>query len=33
LRLDSVCDKGFPAVFRITPESLEQIAPTYITPR
>ncbi|MGE5240639.1 MAG: complex I NDUFA9 subunit family protein [Bacteroidota bacterium] len=33
LRLDSVCDKGFPAVFGITPESLEQIAPTYITPR
>jgi len=33
LQLDSVCDKGFPAVFGITPESLEQIAPTYLTPR
>jgi uncharacterized protein YbjT (DUF2867 family) len=30
LQLDSVCDRGFPEVFGIVPESLEQIAPTYL---
>ena len=29
LKVDSVCDQGFPAVFNITPASLEEIAPTY----
>jgi hypothetical protein len=33
LKVDSVCDKGFPEVFGITPSSLEQIAPTYLAPR
>jgi uncharacterized protein YbjT (DUF2867 family) len=33
LKVDSVCEKGFPAVFGITPASLEQIAPTYLAPR
>jgi NADH dehydrogenase len=32
LKVDSVCDKGFPEVFGITPLSLEQIAPTYLAP-
>ncbi|WP_372524126.1 complex I NDUFA9 subunit family protein [Sulfuricaulis sp.] len=32
LKVDSVCDKGFPGVFGITPSSLEQIAPTYLAP-
>ncbi|MDO8598108.1 MAG: complex I NDUFA9 subunit family protein [Sulfuricaulis sp.] len=32
LKVDSVCDQGFPAVFGITPSSLEQIAPTYLAP-
>lgn len=32
LKVDSVCDKGFPEVFGITPSSLEQIAPTYLAP-
>lgn len=30
LKVDSVCEKGFPEVFGITPASLEQIAPTYL---
>ncbi len=33
LQLDSVCEKGFPEVFGITPESLEEIAPTYLASR
>ena len=33
LKVDSVCEKGFPEVFGITPASLEQIAPAYLTPR
>jgi NADH dehydrogenase len=33
LKVDSVCEQGFPAVLGITPSSLEQIAPTYLTPR
>jgi NADH dehydrogenase len=33
LKVDSVCEKGFPEVFCITPVSLEQIAPTYLAPR
>ena len=33
LKVDSVCDKGFPEVFGITPSSLEQIAPAYLAPR
>lgn len=33
LKVDSVCEQGFPAVFGITPASLEQIAPTYLAPR
>lgn len=33
LQVDSVCEKGFPEVFGIKPESLEEIAPTYLTPR
>ena len=33
LQLDSVCEKGFPEVFGIVPESLEEIAPTYLVPR
>lgn len=33
LQVDSVCDKGFPEVFGIAPESLEDIAPTYLAPR
>jgi uncharacterized protein YbjT (DUF2867 family) len=33
LKVDSVCDKGFPGVFGITPSSLEEIAPTYLAPR
>jgi NADH dehydrogenase len=31
LQVDSVCDRGFPEIFGITPVSLEEIAPTYIT--
>ncbi len=30
LQIDSVCDRGFPEVFGITPASLEQIAPGYL---
>jgi len=30
LKIDSVCDKGFPEVFGIEPASLEEIAPTYL---
>ena len=30
LQIDSVCDKGFPGVFGITPASLEEIAPGYL---
>jgi len=33
LQLDSVCEKAFPEVFGVTPESLEEIAPTYLAPR
>jgi len=33
LKVDSVCDKGFPGAFGITPSSLEEIAPTYLAPR
>jgi uncharacterized protein YbjT (DUF2867 family) len=33
LKVDSVCDKGFPEVFGVTPSSLEQIAPAYLAPR
>ncbi len=33
LKVDSVCEKGFPEVFGITPSSLEQIAPAYLAPR
>ena len=32
LKLDSVCDQGFPAIFGITPASMEEIAPTYLAP-
>jgi uncharacterized protein YbjT (DUF2867 family) len=32
LQVDSVCEKGFPQVFGITPASLEQIAPDYLAP-
>ena len=30
LKVDSVCEQGFPAVFGFTPSSLEQIAPAYL---
>lgn len=30
LQVDSVCEKGFPQVFGITPTSLEEIAPGYL---
>ncbi|MDH3282771.1 MAG: complex I NDUFA9 subunit family protein, partial [Gammaproteobacteria bacterium] len=30
LQVDSVCEKGFPEVFGITPTSLEEIAPGYL---
>ncbi len=30
LKVDSVCDKGFPEVFGVTPTSLEEIAPGYL---
>ena len=30
LKIDSVCDKGFPEVFGVEPASLEEIAPTYL---
>jgi NADH dehydrogenase len=30
LQVDSVCEKGFPEVFGITPTSLDEIAPTYV---
>jgi hypothetical protein len=33
LKVDSVCEKGFPAVFSIAPASLEAIAPTYLESR
>ncbi len=32
LKVDSVCDQGFPAVLNIAPASLEEIAPTYLVP-
>jgi NADH dehydrogenase len=32
LKVDSVCEQGFPAVFGVTPSSLEQIAPAYLAP-
>ncbi len=32
LKVDSICDQGFPAIFNITPASLEEIAPTYLAP-
>jgi NADH dehydrogenase len=32
LQVDSVCDKGFPEVFGMTPTSLEAIAPDYLRP-
>ena len=31
LQVDSVCEKGFPEVFGITPTSLEEIVPAYLT--
>jgi uncharacterized protein YbjT (DUF2867 family) len=31
LKLDSVCRKGFPEIFNLTPASLEQIAPGYLS--
>lgn len=31
LQVDSVCDKGFPGVFDITPTGLEEIAPGYLS--
>jgi uncharacterized protein YbjT (DUF2867 family) len=30
LQIDSVCEKGFPELFGITPKSLEEIAPGYL---
>ncbi|HYA39201.1 MAG TPA: complex I NDUFA9 subunit family protein [Candidatus Methylomirabilis sp.] len=33
LQIDSVCQDGFPELFGITPERLEEIAPTYVAPR
>lgn len=33
LKVDSVCEKGFPEIFGLTPVSLEQIVPTYLAPR
>jgi NADH dehydrogenase len=30
LKIDSVCDKGFPEVFGVQPASLEEIAPAYL---
>jgi uncharacterized protein YbjT (DUF2867 family) len=32
MRVDSVCDGGFPAVFGMQPTALEAIAPTYLAP-
>ncbi|MHB8622043.1 MAG: complex I NDUFA9 subunit family protein [Sulfuricaulis sp.] len=32
LQLDSVCERGFPDVFGITPAPLEEIAPGYLAP-
>ena len=32
LKVDSVCEQGYPAVFGVTPSSLEQIAPAYLAP-
>ncbi|MFQ6023694.1 MAG: complex I NDUFA9 subunit family protein [Acidiferrobacterales bacterium] len=33
LQVDSVCDKGFPPIFEIEPETLESIVPTYLVNR
>ena len=33
MQIDSVCDAGFPPRFRIEPERLEAIAPSYLAPR
>ncbi len=33
LQIDSVCDKGFPEIFGITPTGLEEIAPDYLMTR
>ena len=30
LKVDSVCEQGFPAVFGIAPASFEEIAPGYL---
>jgi uncharacterized protein YbjT (DUF2867 family) len=32
LQVDSVCDRGFPEVFGVTPAGLEEIAPEYVRP-
>jgi nucleoside-diphosphate-sugar epimerase len=32
LKVDSVCQRGFPNIFGIQPTEMEEIAPTYITP-
>jgi len=32
LQIDSVCENGFPKLFGITPERLEEIAPSYVAP-
>jgi NADH dehydrogenase len=33
LQVDSVCPQGFPAVFGVTPASLEEVVPRYLQPR
>ncbi|MEJ2439756.1 MAG: hypothetical protein P8Z72_08800 [Gammaproteobacteria bacterium] len=30
LQVDSVCPEGFPEIFGITPQSIEEIVPTYL---
>src|SRR6185295_222464 len=32
LQVDSVCTKGFPEIFEITPTTLESVAPTWLRP-